>query len=43
MGSEGGAVVLIEAGMTRVKELRGVLTRAGIEAHILRPPTAGNT
>ena len=37
------AAVVAEAGMARLKELRAVLTRAGIEAHILRPPAAGNT
>jgi|GEM_PF-3276796 len=34
--------VLAEAGMRKVKEYREVLTRAGIDAHILRPPAASN-
>jgi hypothetical protein len=29
--------------MRRVKEIRTVLVRAGIETFILRPPTARNT
>lgn len=37
------AAVLAEAGMNQLREWRGVLRRAGIEAHILRPPTARNT
>ena len=35
--------VLAEAGLRTVKELCGVIRKAGIEAHILRPPRAGNT
>jgi hypothetical protein len=35
--------VLVEAGIREVKSLRSVLTEAGIEAHIVRPPTACNT
>lgn len=35
--------ILAEAGLRKVKELRTVLTGAGIEAHIVRPPAASNT
>jgi len=43
VGSGGDATVLAEAGMSQLKEWRGILRRAGIEAHILRPPAARNT
>ena len=35
--------VLAEGNLQSVKDLRRVITRAGIEAHIVRPPAAGNT
>jgi hypothetical protein len=35
--------ILTEADLRTVKELRSVLADAGIEAHVVRPPTAGNT
>jgi len=35
--------ILAEAGLRTVKELRTVITRAGITAHIVRPPAARNT
>ena len=43
MYSGGDATVLAEAGMPQLKEWRGILHRAGIKAHILRPPAARNT
>jgi len=35
--------VLVESGVREIKKLRGVLTEAGIEAHIVRPPEGCNT
>lgn len=43
MNREPETAILAEAGMRQVKELRRVLMRAGIESHILRPPSARNT
>lgn len=35
--------VLAEGGLRKVKELRAVIIGAGIDAHIIRPPSASNT
>ncbi len=43
MNNRQESVVLAEADLRSVKELRRVLMRAGIESHILRPPGSGNT
>jgi hypothetical protein len=43
MSDTPNTVVLTEAGLRTVKELRAVIRKAGIEAHILRPPSARNT
>jgi hypothetical protein len=43
MGAQSRVTVLTEAGMRRVKEIRAILVRAGIETFILRPPAARNT
>jgi len=43
VSSERDATILAEAGMTQLREWRGILRRAGIQAHILRPPAARNT
>jgi len=43
MSERAEVAILAEAGLGELKSLRRVLMAAGIESHIVRPPSARNT